>query len=511
MESFARYADGVIYEMQGDVTAATEAFARAAANAPEDEELTLDVSMRLLRYNHPERALEVLTNAIAHQSDSAEIHARLGLVYSQLGQTENALRSSRVAVRKDPALLVAWQQLYVNHLQNKRETEALKVLDDAARIQSEDADFLVGIAGMYSDLGVQATGMRSNAQARARELLLRAATLAPTDPSTQLRLADGLNTVGESGKAVEFYQKALDQLEAEAPLRKVLTLKLAELCLRTGDRKRAAELFEAVVRDDPTNPQANYVLGSLAFEARRMQEAADSFSRVILLNPAFEQAYYDLATAQLNLDRPDDALATLAKARERFDQSFVIEYLSGLACGQKKDYATALKHYTAAEVIAKATDARRLSHGFYFQTAVASERSGDFENAARQFEKCLELSPNFAEAQNYLGYMWAERGTNLDRACELIERAVQAEPENAAFLDSLGWVRFKLGRLAEALEAMERALKHVEEPDPTLFDHLGDIQAALGALDKARESWRKSLELEPNEGIRKKLNAVPPN
>ena len=40
-----------------------------------------------------------------------------------------------------------------------------------------------------------------------------------------------------------------------------------------------------------------------------------------------------------------------------------------------------------------------------------------------------------------------------------------------------------------------------------MYDHLGDIYAALKQPDKAREAWRKSLALEPNEEVRKKLEA----
>ena len=50
------------------------------------------------------------------------------------------------------------------------------------------------------------------------------------------------------------------------------------------------------------------------------------------------------------------------------------------------------------------------------------------------------MSPDFSEAMNYLGYMWAERGVNLSRAKELIDKAVKLEPKNAAYPDSLAWV-----------------------------------------------------------------------
>jgi tetratricopeptide (TPR) repeat protein len=101
--------------------------------------------------------------------------------------------------------------------------------------------------------------------------------------------------------------------------------------------------------------------------------------------------------------------------------------------------------------------------------------------------------------------MWADRGEKLDRARALIERALKEDPRNAAYLDSMGWVLFKLGRTEEALDYVLKAVHYSEEEDATLFDHLGDIYAVLGRQDKAREAWKKSLSLEPNEQVRKKL------
>jgi tetratricopeptide (TPR) repeat protein len=227
-----------------------------------------------------------------------------------------------------------------------------------------------------------------------------------------------------------------------------------------------------------------------------------------LLGPDYEPAYYDLALAQISLDKPDEALATLEKARKKFQQSFPMELWTGLAYTRQKNYAAALRHFTAAEVIAKATDPSRLNEEFYFQLGAAYERIGDLSTAEQYFEKCLRLAPNSAEAQNYLGYMWAEHGLKLDKALELIEKAVKAEPKNAAYLDSLAWVLFKLNQPKEALKYELKAIELSTEPDATVYDHLGDIYASLGQPDKAGEAWKKSLTLEPNEQVRKKMEAT---
>jgi len=103
--------------------------------------------------------------------------------------------------------------------------------------------------------------------------------------------------------------------------------------------------------------------------------------------------------------------------------------------------------------------------------------------------------------------MWAEHGENLERAREMIGRALKAEPKSPAYLDSMGWVLYKLNQPKEALDYILKAVAASEEQDATLYDHLGDIYAELKEMDKARDAWRKSLAVEKNDAVQKKLDA----
>jgi tetratricopeptide (TPR) repeat protein len=186
----------------------------------------------------------------------------------------------------------------------------------------------------------------------------------------------------------------------------------------------------------------------------------------------------------------------------------VVQFLTGIAYARQKSYPEAIQHFTAAEVIAKASDPKRLNQTFYFQLGAAHERKGDLEEAEKYFQESLRLAPDFAESLNYLGYMWAEHGIKLEKARELIEKALKIEPKNGAYLDSMAWVLFKLNQPQQALEYMLKAVEQTDEPDPTVFDHLGDIYAALNQPDKAREAYKKALELEPSEQIKKKVEGL---
>jgi tetratricopeptide (TPR) repeat protein len=500
VESQARYSAAVLHDLNDDPAAAAEELFKAAMADPANESLVLEAAGRLLRQKKADRAVELLTRATARADAAGVLHARLALAYSVQGKKELAIEANRKAIKKSPRELAGYQYLAQLYLQHKQTDEGLKVLDEAARVEGTDAPFLVELGETYASF------LRSQpadaVKDRCRTAFRRAAALDPGHPVLIQRIADGFHFLGELDSAVQFYLKLLQKYPDLPGVRD----RLVEIYLRQENHEQAARQLEEVLRAAPTNPQGYFLLGSIYFEERKFKEAAEQYRKALLLNPAFETVYYDLAAAQLNLNQPREALATLDKARDQgFERRFAAELYTAMAHTRLKDYTNALRHLTAAEVIARTTETNRLTHAFYFQLGSANERLQRFEEAEKYFRQCLKMAPDFAEALNYLGYMWAERGENLDEAKRFIERAVQIEPKNAAYLDSLGWVYFKLNQPQEALRWLLKAVEHVEEPDPTLLDHLGDIYSALDKPDKAREAWQKSIDLEANESIRKKL------
>jgi tetratricopeptide (TPR) repeat protein len=506
-EAHARYARGVIHEMNDEPEAANEDYYRAAMEDPGNDFLILEVSRHFLENKQPEKALEVVTRAAVQPNAKGEIYARLGLIYGQLGRTNQAVSAGRQAILRSPDSLDGYQNLFLLYLRLKQSQAALGVLDEAARRPNPGPEFLVAVAELYSGFGMGAPAQKESSKAKALALLKRADQLNPTGPSLRLRLADALNMLGETGSAAKLYLDLLKRLPDTPGIRERVRANLAEIYLQSSDHKLAAEQLEAIIREDPTNPQAYYFLGRFALEANKPAEAVEDFSKMVMLSPEFEPAYYLLAMAQIDVNKPADAVATLEKARKKFAPSFALEFWTATALSRQKNYSEALKHYTAAEVMAKAADSKQLDERFYFEVGATYERKGDYEEAEKHFEKCLTLAPDFAEAQNYLGYMWAEHGTKLDKAKELIEKAVKAQPKNAAYLDSLAWVLFKMNQPEEALTYALKAVDLCEPPDATVFDHVGDIYAALKQVEKAREAWSKSLALEPNPEVRKKLDS----
>jgi tetratricopeptide (TPR) repeat protein len=508
--AYAHYAAGIVAEVNGQPLAAAEEFFEAARLECRDAELLADVSRRLIESRQFERALVVLQWAARLPEADGTTFLRLGFVHAQLGHPNRALAANRQAVQRLPGFLPAAHNLYLSYVQLGQSRQALAVLDEAALQAGRNAEYRVSLAELYAACGQQFPALREETKEKALALLRQAERDDSLRGMNRLKLADGFYLCGDHATAAKLYLEFLVHGEPPAPLRDILRAKLTEIYLRAKDRTRAVEQLTAITRESPANAGAHYFLGVLAMEEQRWPEAQDCFERALAINADFEAARLDLAAAQVAAGQPEAALENLRVHARRRPATFASEYLSGMACYVQEKYGAALTHFTTAEALARGGDTNRLDAGFYFQLGAASERAGRRADAAKYFEQVLALAPDHAEALNYLGYMWAERGENLERAHDLIERALKLEPDNAAFLDSMGWVLFQLGNARAALPFLERAVARLETPDATVYDHLGDVRAALNQMDAAREAWAKSLAVEPNPVIQQKLQAAPP-
>ncbi len=508
-EALARFALGFSQEISNNLTNALDNYIKASLTDPENEQLVLEVTRILVLKRDFTNALQILEKSAKSTNVSSQILTRLGWVQGQVGKTNTAISTLKKAISIDPFAIGAYQNIAAIYLNSKNKKAVADIVLKALNLKTTNVHYRIDAASLASEAIKEAPELKETLLPSLNRLIKEIKI--PDDSLSQLiRLADIYEKSGQIENAINQYKKILEIKPDTVEMRLAIREKLMNLYLRANDRKNAILQLKAIIVEKPTNPSAYYYLGSIYFEEKDYERAAEFLQRTLILNPDFEPAYYDIAAALINANKPDDALKILDRARDRFQRPrFLLEFYSALAYSRKKDFKQALKSMTEAEVIAKATETNRLTAAFYFQMGATFERIKDYKQAEKYFYLCLQKDPNFSEALNYLGYMWADLNINLDKAKKLIKKALKLEPDNAAYLDSLGWVYYRLNKYDVALRYIEKAVKLSKEPDPTTYDHLGDIYAALKNWNKAIEYWKKSFELENNQEVKKKIDSVP--
>ena len=87
---------------------------------------------------------------------------------------------------------------------------------------------------------------------------------------------------------------------------------------------------------------------------------------------------------------------------------------------------------------------------------------------------------------------------------EAVALAAAQHGARLVHMSALGADEKATSAYARSKAAGEKAVR-AAVPDATIYDHLGDIYATLEDVDKARDAWRKSLAVERNEQVQKKL------
>lgn len=511
-EALARYANAIRFEIKNDLTNALENYIQSALKDPSKDELVINVVNILINRKDTNRAYQILEKACQNNNASYDLRERFGYVQLLMGKTNDAIQVFKSILKDIPDHPRACQNLAIIYLQQKNDNKAIKILSDLIESKNIRLDNRVEAAERVANLIQKNEKLKSKLLPRLTNLLESLKIGYPHIPENLLitiNLADIYEKTGLFQQAINLYKELYSQVSDNPQMRTALKEKLMNLYIQTGDKTNAIQHIKSIIAEQPTNPNAYYYLGSLYYEIKEYERAAEVLQRALILNPDFEPAYYDIAGAYINADKPDDALKYLNRARERFQKRrFILEFYTGIAYARKKDYKSSLKALTEAEIIAKAYETNRLTAPFYFQLGAAFERNGDYKTAEKYFDKCLNLDPNFPEALNYLGYMWADLNINLNKAKVLIEKALKIEPDNAAYLDSMGWVYYRQKKFNKALQYIEKAAKLSKEPDATIFEHLGDIYYELNQRDKAIEYWKKSMEIESNPKVEEKLKKL---
>jgi tetratricopeptide (TPR) repeat protein len=164
---------------------------------------------------------------------------------------------------------------------------------------------------------------------------------------------------------------------------------------------QAIDEFQYVLTKDPRSARTYHLMGVALLESGRAERAIQALKTAIRLNPRQLSSLTALSKAYLEQKQYPQATASLKQALALAPQNPKVNYLLGLALAAQKQYPQALEAFMKGGDEAQA----------YNNIGVYYFMDGQYEEAAKCFQRAIELRPTF----------YQEAKTNLQRALEKLQ------------------------------------------------------------------------------------------
>ncbi len=519
---------GAAIQRSGDSQAVVAALRRAAERQPNVPRLWVSLAEVELSAGHPTQALA----ALSHAPDSADLLRDRVLIGAQSaahgpGAADAAVAQLLAAQPRDVGVLgLAASYFAAQH----RLARAESLLRQALSIQPDDWGARIGLAQVEQAAGHAAVAQRQ----------LRTALAAhPRVLALRVALAAAL----ASGKAFAAARTLLESAP-HAAKQPAVQFALARLALAQGDVAQANAALDRAIAAQAGSAPSVEAAGLLLFSAQQYPVALARFAQACGLEPGDPLYWLNTARAQLAVNQPLAARASVEKALRlqpnwfaavdlmtridvrqgkaqaalarvkrlleqdpRDPQVLTLEGDIASAAGQP---AAAVAAYTAAQRIRPSAlgaiqlyQAESAAHGSdptrpLEQWLAHQPRDwrvrtvlGNYEllvahqpkRGMQLLRAALALNPTDVVALNNLA--WAMSRGGDPQAAVYAERAYTLAPQSAQVNDTLGWILVHQGKSAAALRYLRRAVR-LDPSDRQLQYHYADGLAHAGQPARAR-------------------------
>lgn len=133
-----------------------------------------------------------------------------------------------------------------------------------------------------------------------------------------------------------------------------------------------------------------------------------------------------------------------------------------------------------------------------YQRGVEFQRQEKTDEAIAAFGEAIRLDPEFAEAYNERGAVYANHKREYDKALADVDRACQLDPQYAKAFSNRGILYLRQEEYDRAIADLARAT----ELDPQMalaFNSRGICYAHTGRIDRAIDDYTRAIKLDPDE------------
>ena len=341
------------------------------------------------------------------------------------------------------------------------------------------------------------------------------------------KFGDAHDYLAQSYLRMQDWNNAYQELDRTIELQPTnyrAQLDLANLLIAGNQLGQAQEKAEALLQEDPKNPQVHAMDASLLSAQGKANAAIKEMEVAVSLAPTQSNYLVALGLLEIKAKQPEKAELTLKKAVEVDPKSVSPLIALGGYYLQFNRYAEAQQQFVQAKNLdpmnpevwsdlarvqlaqGKMADAEQIMQ----QAKQELSRDpngyrllGDFYLSTNQLDKALaeyaslyrDHSDDLAVEKNYIQVLLLKGRT--EEAEKLNDSLLKKRPKDPEALLFEGQILNRQGRYQEAVKALEMILNDNPE-NPLAHFHLGVAFNGLGNSERAEREWRQAVSSRPD-------------
>ncbi|MVN19971.1 tetratricopeptide repeat protein [Mucilaginibacter arboris] len=382
-------------------------------------------------------------------------------IYLKQGKLDLATKDLEELIRENPQEIRPYLQLSELYNSNNQNDKALKVLESAGKIDSDNALVHLALADVYRDKKDYAACFNQ----------LKTAFAFPS-----LKIEEKL-------RIISGYFPRFPDPEAKSS---------------------ALELSRIISVAHPDDARAFTLYGDMLVQNASYQQAIPVYRKSLTLNDQTYAVWEQIIRLELGENQFDQAIKDGEEALSLFPNQAVANYLLGVAYAQKGRVKEALSYFKNA-ISLNPTNKELLSQVYAAMGDNYHQQKDDAQSDA-SYDQSLTNNPDNAYTLNNYAYYLSLRGEKLDKAAQMSRRSNELQPDNASFEDTFAWVLFKQKKYPEAKTWMEKAIRH-NQKSAGLAEHYGDVLYFLNDTENAVKYWKTAKQLGSSSAVlERKIN-----
>ena len=335
-------------------------------------------------------------------------------------------------------------------------------------------------------VSLEAQLLQKNAPQQGLEVLSHYLSGYPDARDIRLQYARALLDQKQYKQARDEFQRMSD----ENPDNPDMAYAIALISLQLNDLQSAeTQLKQALSKGKKDRDTVQYYLGQLS-EAKKNEDEAIAYYREVKGGEYLVEAQIRIAFLLSKRGQLDEARQLLNQVQVTNNQQRVeLVLIEAQLLREANQFAEAY------QVLQKASEKLPNYPDLLYGTAMMADKIGKPEVFEQLMRKVIQISPEYAQAYNALGYGLLERNERIPEAVALVEKALQLAPDDVSIMDSVGWGYYRSGKLDDSVKMLRRAF--AGNADPEIAAHLGEVLWVRGDKPEAKKIWQDSLKANP--------------